>query len=282
MPSGSHAGSPGSHSSGGASFGGGSFGGGPRGSHGPQRSSFRGGFTMIFFGRGAGSGEGSIAFAWIFMAIIGFVFSIAFAGAVSVVNGNIAKIKEDYAYYQTMINMAKQNPSVLILSADVTDSFLGSGNKYYITYEYEYDTDKKLNGYTYSVYTREEAAALLGTGTVQIAINKAPVNANTDSITMDFDGRNYKDDGDYIQNLASKKAVIIVFSVILSIIAIFIVLVAVGTVKTLKKKNSPAPTKPDSDTSPAKPTTPTCAYCGSTLKEGQTQCPSCGARVRKK
>ena len=286
MPSGSHAGSPGSHSSGGASFGGGGFGGGSHNnSSGHYFGPRHGGFSVIFFGRGA-SGEGSVAFAWVFMAIIAVVFSFAFWGALSVVNSNIAKIKEDYAYYQDMIDDAKANPSLIIEDAEhiiVTGRFLGDGGKYYITYTYQYGPDEKedvLEGYTYSVFTLEQAREMYRAKTFKLVVDNLPVNGDSDSIPLNCDGLSYKDDGSYLQEQNYKKVIIVVFSIILVAIATFIVLIAVGTVKSLKKKNKQTEAKlPNSEE--VKQTTPTCAYCGSTLKEGQTQCPSCGARVRK-
>ena len=291
MPSGSHAGTPGSHSGGGASFGGG-FGGSRSSGHygsrgnGPHGPGPRGGFSVVIFGRSVG-GATALIIAWIVLSIVTLGFGFGFWAMLRSNEAEVNKIKEDYAYYQAMIDTAKKNPSKLIVPAKVTDSFLGGGGKYFIFYEVRDGEELLLSGYTYSVYTLKEATELLngGEGAIDIAINKYPIDSTTDSITMDFDGRSFKDDGDYIVAMNQRKGIIIGFSIAFVIIAIFIVAIIAATVKEIKKKDEKA-TKPKPANSEAtateKPVERTCNYCGATLKEGETKCQSCGASVRKK
>lgn len=285
MPSGSHSGSSSSHSSGGSSFGGGShsshssssgsshYGGGYYG-RGPRT---RGG-VVIF----AGSG-GSVVGGAISLVVVLVFFSIIFAVLNGVFNSNINKIKEDYAYYQAMIDHAKTDPENLIVKADVEDYFYDYG-KYQITYSVKYDDNKTLEGYTYFVYSLEEAMNIYNNKKVDLAIMSAPITKDTDSITMDFDGRSFKDDGEYINVRRSKRLTNAFLSVFA---AIFVSATAFGLAKAIKdskkeKEQEGKQTDSESKTQKAENESFVCPYCGSKLRSNAVKCPNCGSSVKGK
>ena len=274
MPSGSHGGSPGSHSSGGASFGGGSHSSGGRSSFGPRRGP-NGGMTFFFFGRTYTGASGALAGALTFCLAFAAVISIAFGFLISSFNSQIKTVKTDYAYYQAMINRAKADPA-LTKTANVTDAFLGTGGKWYITYKYE-----AIEGYTYSVYTMTEATSKVGK-TTQIAINKATVDSTTDSITMDFDGRSYKNDGDYIAANQNKK---ITMGVCLSLYGIILIIVIGAVVRFINNRNAKKieeAAKKEKERKEEEAKAPHhCPYCRTKLTDDQTKGPNCGASVKK-
>ncbi len=270
MPSGSHGGGGGSH--------GGSFGGG--GSHG---SSFGGGShrggrpfrprTFIFFGRSYNADSkttkrASAISAIVFLLIFFSVFAGILLGAAC---SSISQIKEDQAYYKQMISMGN------ITTATVTDMFANHG-KYYITYEIAIpNSSRKLEGYSYSVYTREEAARLLyNVKTINVAVNcsVSSINLRTDSIPTDYYYMPLSQDGEYVENANMRTGCIVSLCIFGAGIIACIVWNYMLVRKTKKEEKELAEVF-------NKPATKRCAYCGSTMSENDKVCAACGSRMQK-
>lgn len=277
MPSGSHGGSSGSHSSGGSSFGGGgsSWNGS---SHSYHRSGSR---TFIFWGRPYSVSGGFGILSFFCSVICVFAFVAVFGGFViaGTEKSDLNKIEEDYAYYQDLIDLGHTT------NATVTDMFAKYG-KYYITYKIDIPNSTiDLEGYSYSVYTREEAFALLSQGTITVALNHPVenINLNTDSVPIDYKDMQIERDGEYLQTKQSIKTGIIVGCVSLGAIILSMIVNFIA----IKKSNSTSrATISNTKTEPvissqAKSSPRYCKYCGAEIPEGKTKCSSCGSRVGK-
>lgn len=280
MPSGSHGGSPGSHSSGGSSFGGsGSSGGngGNRSSGGSRRSRTR----IYFFGRtyyipNKISGYVSLLFAFLFFSVTAIFMT---SNNISASNQVLTRIKNDYEYYQGIIDIAKDKN--YILEAKVTDTFLNEkGNKYFITYTI-YSNGIALDGYSYSVYTNAEALALLRQETIQVAVTSLPITEKTDSVPLDYEDMPLSRDGEYIMtinNLKRQKIYTTIAGVIASNCLIGIIVLCIKY-----KQKEETPIGDIEDIAYATNTTTSkkrqCKYCGNKNSFNDNSCNSCGARL---
>lgn len=278
MPSGSHGGSGGSHSSGGASSGG-SWGGGSSrsggGSSRPPRP-----MNIWFFGRYYHISAGNSSKVTKFMPFIIFSLFLIFVAVVLLlqVNSQIEKIKVDRTYYLDMIENAL-NDSDYIKDGVITDKFYNEDcKKWYFTYTIITNDGEELDGYTYSVYTREEINQFYIGQHLNFAVNSKIVTLNTDSINMEYKGIPLENDGEYIVALETKTATIVVICVFSALIALFIVL----TILRIKKYSQ----KTAFDSSNAKNITNDedtyCRYCGSRIRNGYDKCEHCGASLGKK
>ena len=273
MPSGSHGGSRGSHSSGGSrsssgssSFGGSFFGGGTRRGHHHSRS------NVLIFGRTYHLGKPIGIVALILMIAIFFSFITMFAGFAIMPSEKkeIEKIKEDYYYYQDIISLGN------FTTAEVTDIFSNAG-KYYITYSIDLP-----NSYLDSVYTRSEAMHLLSVGEVQVALNKplSQADFNTDSIPTDYKNMPLTNDGEYLMALKGLKTSRICAYAGLSVMVGAIIILVVMSKKSAKKES----TQTTSSSTPQTTDNPqqylTCPHCGCKIRPHQNSCSACGNKLK--
>jgi len=286
MPSGSHRGSSESHRSGGSSRGSSSWGGSSRSSSSRSSSSYSSGGRYYggggyYYGGGGGATVSPKVLLLIFLffsGIVALIFGvIKFANSCSF----MSKIKEDYNYYQAMIKKAEKDPDNLIVTGTVTDMFYGSGGRYYITYKIPYSYSG-LEGYSYSVYSMEEAYDLLNS-TIEIAVNTYPISYSTDSIPMDYKGMSLSRDGEYKKTVGSIFISIGIFAGGGLLIALAI-LIIVKTSKKKKKEEKKEETISSSQTvieTPKAPEYVYCAYCGAKRLKSKTECDSCGSKLHK-
>jgi len=273
MPSGSHGGSMGSHSSGGASFGGGrSSGGGYRNGH------HRRGPRIFIIGRS----RYYLPTVWNtrFSAIISFLpialFFLIFA-VIAIFSGATTKndILVDYYYYQDMIAKAEANPE-FIVEGEITDLFYNDDcGKWYYTYSFLDDEGFPVNGYTYSVYTREEIREFTIGQNIMLAVNMAKINQLTDSIPMDYKYIPIENDGEYAQ----AQTIHTIGIVCTAVCSVTIVGLAVALVLIFVKCKQPATGEAiDGEKTGG---LRNCAYCGALLNESETRCKHCGAKTIK-
>lgn len=292
MPSGSHRGSRGSHSSGGSrsssSFGGSrgshsrsSFGyGGPSRSvyhshhyHRPIRFRWRGHYYVYSDGMTAGVA------LMLFALICSFFFMMIFSSNVNMIKNNINLIEEEYYYYQDIISYAEANRDKgYVVEGKILDKFYNEdADRWYITYVVDLpNTNNDLEGYSYSCYTLEETRNFRRGDTIEIAVDSIPVNKDTDSINLDYKNTTLNDDGEYLvakSNLTKarlRKGIAIAIFVGLILLMLFVLWKKKKPEEVEKKEES----KVESDSS-------VCAYCGASYSKTRSKCPSCGASLRK-
>lgn len=280
MPSGLHGGGGGgSHFGGGASGGFGSSGGG-------NGFNMRGPRTFIFFGHSYYfSSHAMQKISMIFFFVIFSAFFV-FLGGVSIASAksNITKIEIDYVYYQDMIEEAEANPIKIRDGIVVSHFYNENAKKWYFVYKVQkddYDVDESvwLEGWTYSVYTREQINAIGVGSVVEIAVDSPIVDKNTDSIPIDFKTKKLSDDGEYLSAKSSLTTGTIVL-VISSMVTIGLIVGLVLTIiKNAKKEKIEETEKEKVELN--KKIGKTCKYCGRPLNEDTETCPSCGAPQKK-
>lgn len=296
MPSGSRAGSSGSHfgSSSGSHFRGSSRGGSSSHSHdgpgmrmGPHHHG--GGITFVgFFKHGIYTTIGVCAFLFVVMIAVCLGCRSSVVGYQQKIN----VIKADHSEYIKMIERAEKNPEYQT-TAYVTGRRLGKGDKWFVDYEIRFTANGKnevLNGYTYPIYSFDEIDEFTVGDEIIVALNckNTEINGSTDSVNMDYKNYGYKADGEYIYyrgNIRNLNIIIAVIAVALSSIIVICIVCAIVSAKRKKNQetvsevnSNPTTTTSTSSNSTSANSTNICPYCGSKIPEGSSKCPGCGAR----
>lgn len=266
MPSGSHGGSRGSHSSGGARSSGGS-----RGGYSSGRNR-----TRVFIIGGVRYG---LPATWnsrynLLSNILSFVVFFLFFSIIMITGSasNIENIKTDYLYYDNMIATAEVD-SRYITEGKIIDKSLGEGGKWFFDYTFVADDGELVYGYTYSIYTFEEIQEFSIGQTILLATNAISTTSWTDSIPMVCKGVSYEVDGDYIE-AHNMQTYGIVFTCLLGASVVGII---VARVVIVKKHKTISPQEEKSLEAFSKKVR-RCAYCGSILLDYENKCASCGAK----
>ena len=175
--------------------------------------------------------------------------------------------KDDYYYYQNMIDYAKahRNEGYIVEATVVTGYYDEEVGKNYLIYTVD-GINKEFE--TFSVYTREEAYSYPANSKIEVALStsKYTINNKTDSIDMNFENVEFEDFSLYIEannalNGARAGAYIpLAVAALLVGVAIFVI------VKPLRKNidNSSSET-----TTEVKEEVLTCRYCGSVCEKGK-------------
>jgi hypothetical protein len=274
MPSGSHRGSRGGHSFGGSRSGrssGFKFTSNKRNNTYYQRNRYPI-YGRSYYGRPtryySNSKIGSL--------ISFLVFALIVCGALFFIQqSQVNQIKNDQLYYFNMIETAEPNQYI---TAEVTNQFLGEGGKYYITYKLNvtgYDLWYE-DGYTYSIYTAEEASRIFRSGEILIVVDRLPLTSRTDSINADYMDFELSDDGSYIEasrlrNIAFIVGGILIFALVGSLVYYFKNMELNQTYESDYQSKSTQQInnqelKPDY-----------CLYCGSFMSKNDKKCPQCGS-----
>jgi len=280
MPSGLHGGSGGgSHFGGGASGGFGSSGGG-------NGFNMRGPRTFIFFGHSYYFSSHAMQKIYIIFFFLILSAFFTFFGGVSIASakGEISKIEIDYVYYQEMIEEAEANPIKLRDGIVVSHLYNEDAKKWYFIYKIQkddYDVDESvwLEGWTYSVYTREQINAIGVGSVVEIAVDSPIVDKNTDSIPTDFKTKTLSDDGEYLSAKSSLTTAISTLIISIMVAAGLIVGLVLTIIKNANKEKLEETEKEKIELN--RKLGKTCKYCGRPLSEDVETCPSCGAPQKK-
>lgn len=252
MPSGKgSSGRSGSHSSGG---GGSSFGGGSSGGHSSyRRVTYINGRRVVFTDRS----ERFYTLGWadtidriltpilflLFMASI-FIFTMYKSAQVE-----LDVIKYDYNRYQYMINYAEDQRDNFgndnyFVTGTITSYYLNEdAGKYYLNYTFDDQDGISVPGYTYSIYTKEEAEALFNDKEILLVVDDDPITQMTDSINYDYKDMPMEKDGEYVINKNSYqniRKIFITAGVIAGVILISIIVVKiVGRKKVENAQDQP-------------------------------------------
>lgn len=278
MPSGSRGGGGGSHfgGGGGGSRGGSHFSGGSSARNYRPRG-IRHGRSVVFLG---GKNSGKYMYSWadslcsiliVILFFVGSSFAIAFM-AIPSIDADIRIIENDYEYYQTMIDYAELHPEYIIEGTVINPYYNEDADKWYVAYYFYTSYGVENRGYTFSIYTAEEAASFHAGDTILLAVNELPLTGYTDSINMDYKDMPIEQDGEYVTCLNGKNNAII-FGTISGIVT-FGIIVALIVIRKKTIKIDDQPTKTQATT---KSTKRYCPYCGSTISAKAEKCKNCGA-----
>lgn len=325
MPSGHGASSGGGHFGGGhssSSFGGGHFGGsrssssfggghfgGSRASFSPRpHRPFYQPRVVVFGGRQVYLGTGRASAVSVLGILIAIAVIVTIFLGIGWANSNdndyleyeaeINAIKSDYSKYQAMAKYASENVGYTV-HGDVLykEEFENSG-KYCIKYTFDTPAGKVDNGFSFYVYTREQAIELEEHGVV-LALEKPLLSANkfTDSVPLDYYGTALEDDAEYLyycdlynESVAeqddSKNFMRGAFLTSVGI-TVGLVLLYVLVNATAKKATAEqiAADKQGTTTSTDNKTIPTgtwrCEYCSTLNDNAKERCDGCGAKRQK-
>lgn len=205
---------------------------------------------------------------FLFIAII---ILIAKVGNYFEAKDKVEIIKSDFVNYNAIIDDAKLDSNKI-----VTGSYVGREEKYdkwCVKYKFTYN-GTEYNGYSFYVYTEEEINEFKNDG-LQIAIGNVNVVGQPDSIEMTFEGKELKDDGEYVyysSRVVSQKVWMIVSSCVIGGLLISEIVISSTSFKKYEKEDEGKTILIQED-NPSR----TCAYCGSKMKDDATSCPYCGA-----
>lgn len=227
-----------------------------------------------------------------------FILFMIFGSMACSASEEIEFLQEDYAYYQNMITVAESDPDTYIVDAYVTSySYRADFGKYYINYSipytsYEYvhgygykNVNRSLAGYSFSVYTYEEARELYEERTIKVAVDMAKITSSTDSIPMDYRHMSIEQDGEYMTVLRSKTkntSILICLGVFTVGWFTFFIIASNKVSKAYDKEEAEnAKLRLNQKKTSERPATPDashCQYCGTYLvKDNNIKCPACGA-----
>ena len=296
MPSGSHRSSGGSHSSGGSS----------RSSSSSSRSSssyssYSRRYSNSHTGWHHEHYHGGVVINGIHAGPIGTIifyvlFLIFFSGAWtaggfimgSVRKANIEKAKQDYTYYQNMIEFAEyqrdvNNDDSYIITGIVTGKFLSEyENKWYL--EYSFTSNNGYSTYfgeTRVIYDFNDIKNIIpNVTTIELAADSPIITSTTDTVNIDYKYTTLEDDGYYIE--AKKEMIVplvVCFVVGFGSAALFIFLI----IKEVKKLKARTPQESSNGTAVPELNTEYkksyCVYCGSEIAENKRKCSNCGAKI---
>ena len=230
-----------------------------------------------------------------FFAIFGIFTSWALKSSA---DSTLKEIKADYIYYQNMISKANENPDKLVIDGTVVSKFYNSAaDKWYVTYFFIADDGMRVEGYTFSVYTAEEAFNFSVGDSIKLAVDGYPTNSLTDSIPLDYADMPIEQDGEYMtfagQRNGARTAMIVCGSAIGGIIVLSIVIMFTNKVKVQEeniqsqKKQTFQQSKPetfDEDLNAdelLKQKHKYCEFCGAEMERGQMRCGKCRSKQLK-
>lgn len=218
----------------------------------------------------------------VFSVLMVIAFIVIAVGLVMMFNSisAINTIKADRDYYLNMIEHAETD-SRYVREAEVLAYRNGDSGKYYIIYRIE----GLLDGYSYQVYTEEQAMALYGE-TIRVAVSTPTLNDSTDSIPMDYKDFPLDADGEYIDAANTRKTYMIVS---IAGAGAFVILLIANIATRAKGKQYIDETGSNADAtslstinSPSKQDKKNpirkCEYCGTILNQDDVKCPNCGAQ----
>ena len=274
MPSGSHGGSRGGHSFGGSRAGRSS---GFKFTSNNHNNTYHQRNRYPFYGRSYYPRSSRYYSNSKIGSLISFlVFALIVCGALFFIQqAQVDQIKSDQLYYFNMIETAEPNQYV---TAEVTNQFMGEGGKYYITYKLDVSGFNLWyeDGYTYSIYTAEEASRIFRSGEILIVVDRLPLTSSTDSINADYMDFELSDDGSYIEatrlrNIAFTVIGILIFALVGSLVYYFKNMELHQTYETEHQSKS------NLQVNHQELTPDYCLYCGSFISKNDKKCPQCGS-----
>ena len=305
---------PSGHSSSGGHFGGGSFshsgghfGGGHSssshsGGHFGGTSGFSSGIrpvihhrpwfgprVVVFGGRQVylGSGRAStvsilgilIAISVIILAFFGFSWLDC--------NDKINTMENDYSFYHAMAENAAEDTDYQIKAEVYKTERYGFSldSKYCIFYRFTASDGEKNEGYSFYVYSHDDAFDMWANREVILAlpVKKTETTWETDSVPLNYRRTKLEDDDEYLDYVASRKNKMIGTCVTGAITA-FLILSAVLVPMTAKKATAEQIAADNQSKTDAK-TTPEgtwrCEYCNAINDNSKDRCDGCGAQRQK-
>ena len=186
-------------------------------------------------------------------------------------------IKEEYAYYQNMVEYAEANrDNGYVVTATVTEvQYDAEIQKYRYFYSFKTASGANETGYTFYLYTLNNKPVI--GSTFELAVDSVPITSNTDSIPVDYKLTKLEDDGAYayLKTQLNKYTLYIVLSIGGIILLIGGCVAVVLTAKRKEEEKQEEQKQQEIENEKKK----FCQYCGTKIKEEDATCPNCGSRL---
>lgn len=217
--------------------------------------------------------------------IVSIIMGLGWAGA----NEDLDVTKKDYAYYNNLAMYASNNPDYQI-EADVTGiEQHEDSDKWCVYYVFKTSSSANVEGYSFCVYSYEDAHALYVAKKVTLALDTKndSITGYTDSVPLDYKDVSLEDHAEYADFLAESQTmrnftfVSVGITAVLGAIAILIPLTAKKpTAEQLaesKNVNNETSTT-NSNSNGATSTGWRCVYCNTLNDNSKNSCDGCGAK----
>lgn len=223
----------------------------------------------------------------VFFAVFAIIIAITMFIGLMNTNQDLRWIEQDYKYYQSMIEDAKEDESLQVNARIDTILYNADYGKYYISYSYwvhfknggsSYKSQETFCIYDDDVFDKYNE----GDNNYKIAISQNQDRyLEVDSINMDYEFTTLEDDGEYVKAQGSKTLFTCLgIAAVVVAISLFILNAVLANKKAKKTAESEQQITSETTmlggTSTAKAEYK-CKYCGCVLKEGEITCSKCGA-----
>lgn len=183
-------------------------------------------------------------------------------------------IEDDHDYYCNLVRYAILHPDFQ-KTGEITGKFENRAcRKWYLTYSLQTDSGQTLEGYTYSLYSREEIFEFEIGEEIQLAVDAKVVTLSTNSINMDYLDIPIENDGEYILANGLKKTSMIFMIVMFCLSAGSFV---AGIFKMKKEMKLNELEKEKASNTQIDDNVKRCPYCGSKQNPEDKNCKNCGA-----
>lgn len=209
------------------------------------------------------------------LIVFALIAIFGFSASKTSLKEELLMVEEEYRYYQAMITRAESDDDYVWTAEVVDQKYDQQYGKYCIYYEFDTKNHVTVEGYTFYVYTLENLPRI--GSEIIIAVDKSPVDSETDSIPMDYKFTTLEDDG-YYTYLKKTNKNITIFVVLASIgvaggIAGIIAIIFTSKKKEEEKQEAERQEKIQIEKKKY------CEYCGTKIKEEDKTCPNCGSRL---
>lgn len=227
------------------------------------------------------------------VSILGVLIAIAIIVSVflGISWGNIEETlsvqRDEYSYFRRIAQDADGNSAYQIVGTVTSIKEYKLSDRWCINYEFTLSNGLKNDGYSYFVYSYEEAKQMLDNVTVILASDtkNTMINDVTETVPLDYKDMEFEADEEYVANLDSRNSMR-TGTFIMAGVAVLLVLAYVVTNATAKKataeqiaENNNATTNTQTASTPAG--TWRCEYCNAINDNSKDRCDGCGAQRQK-
>ena len=207
------------------------------------------------------------------------------------IEDTLTEQRDAYTYYQSIAEIAYNDASYRI-DADVTsiEEYKFSG-RWCINYKFDLPGGREIEGYSFFVYSFEEASHLRANGTVTLALDMKASELNflsePESVPLDYYGMGFEADEEYVANLDSRDSLRIGTFIMLGV-SVALIIAAVLIPMTAKKATAEqiaANNQSNADANAQNQNTAAgtwrCEYCNTVNDTSKQRCDGCGAMRQK-
>ena len=224
---------------------------------------------------GSASPKAVLIIFMIFFAVIFGMVGFANLSEVSYHKESIEIARQDYDFYQDMIDDAyeKRDQGYIVYGQVVTSYYDYEVGKHYLVYKLP-GINKTFE--TFSVYSEYEALRYSAGDSIELAVDYPVLTSQTDSIDTYLKNVEFEEFSLYIlanDALSSARGAVAVPFVVTFILIVGVILIIVKDKKSSSSQTSETPSASSEEPN-------ICRYCGSIYDSGKRKCSNCGASLK--